>query len=87
MKTGEMLQLPTFLPHPQSDQENRSSEETTSGILPELSVEIGDESLIFADRVWSAVEQAAAATADSVRRTRNVPRQRRAASRERDRLQ
>ena len=72
MKTGEVLQLSTFFPHPQGDRENRSSEETTSGILPELSVDIGDESLTFADRVWSAVEQAAAATAASGRRTQRA---------------
>jgi len=74
MKTGEVSQLPTFFPCPQGDRENRSSEETTSGVLPELSVNVGDESLTFADRVWSAVEQAAAATAASHRRTRSETR-------------
>jgi hypothetical protein len=70
MKTGDVSQLPTFFPYPQDDREDRSSEETTSGILPDLSVNVGDES--FADRVWRAVEQAAAASAASRKRTQRA---------------
>jgi hypothetical protein len=60
MNTGEAFHLPIFFSAAQDDRENLS-EETSSGILPDLSMNAGDDSLIFADRVWSAVEEANAA--------------------------